>query len=226
MPIRRPESLSGRAHGHASLARRHCRVRIVGHLRNSRAPMATAASGQRFRPPVPTHRTRGLTIYLTFPITFITCDAMLPWLRLRPCRGCPSCPGSGWLHGRGSGKLAMPPGATRDARDGGGGPARRSGRALPATPRGTTAHPSSASRSPSALRTRTWSSTTARSRRLVDTACGDRTLVAVARRPDVPGSYYFLEGYNATVVPMLARTGDVDLANYREFVRDSVRDSP
>lgn len=65
-----------------------------------------------------------------------------------------------------------------------------------------------------------------RSRGLVDTACGNRTLVGVARRPDVPGSYYFLEGYNATVVPMLARTGDVDLANYREFVRDSVRDSP
>jgi hypothetical protein len=80
VPIRRPESLSGRAHGHASLAR-HCRVRVVGHLRNSRAPMATAASSQRFRPPVPTHRTRGLTIYLPFPITFTTCDAMLPWLR-------------------------------------------------------------------------------------------------------------------------------------------------
>jgi hypothetical protein len=44
----------------------------------------------------------------------------------------------------------------------------------------------------------------------VDTACGDRTLVAVVRRPNVPGSYYFLEGCNATVVPMLARPGDVD----------------
>lgn len=192
MPIRRPESLSGRAHGHASLARRHCRVRIVGHLRNSRAPMATAASGQRFRPPVPTHRTRGLTIYLTFPITFITCGAMLPWLRACGSVLVAAVPRVLGLGGCMGVAVALPPGATRDARDGGGGPARRrSGRALPATPRGTTAHPSSASRSPSALRTRTWSSTTARSRRrrsrgLVDTACGDRTLVAVARRPDVP----------------------------------------
>jgi hypothetical protein len=77
----------------------------------------------------------------------LRCHApMVAGLRLCPCRGSPSCPGSGWLHGRG----------------------------------------------------------------LVDTACGDRTLVAVVRRPNVPGSYYFLEGCNATVVPMLARPGDVD----------------
>lgn len=34
----------------------------------------------------------------------LRCHApMVAGLRLRPCRGCPSCPGSGWLHGRGSG---------------------------------------------------------------------------------------------------------------------------
>jgi hypothetical protein len=270
--------------------------------------MATAASSQRFRPPVPTHRTRGLTIYLTFPITFITCDAMLPWLRLRPCRGCPSTLVS-WVwvaawawqwHCH-----PVPPVTLATAaagRQGGGGlchPTRRGGVSI-ALPFGLVPdHATEAScgvigfqvlcsdgtpyigsyKSPYSLRIldifygnaslvvadvhkledfangngsachspRNNSSSklglpfsispanqnmvfydcaqppapaVRRSRGLVDTACGDRTLVAVARRPDVPGSYYFLEGCNATVVPMLARPGDVDPANYREFVRE------
>ncbi|CAD6232527.1 unnamed protein product [Miscanthus lutarioriparius] len=56
-------------------------------------------------------------------------------------------------------------------------------------------------------------------RGLVDTACGNRTLVGVAKRPDVPGSY-FMEGCNATVMPMLARSGEVNPANYKEFISE------
>ncbi|XP_066317258.1 uncharacterized protein [Miscanthus floridulus] len=56
-------------------------------------------------------------------------------------------------------------------------------------------------------------------RGLVDTACGNRTLVGVAKRPDVPGSY-FMEGCNATVVPMLARSGEVNPTNYEEFISE------
>ncbi|NP_001355004.1 LEAF RUST 10 DISEASE-RESISTANCE LOCUS RECEPTOR-LIKE PROTEIN KINASE-like 1.2 isoform 1 precursor [Zea mays] len=58
-----------------------------------------------------------------------------------------------------------------------------------------------------------------RSRGLVDTACGNRTLVGVARRPDVPGSYS-LEGCHATVVPVLVRSGQANPANYEELIRD------
>jgi len=56
-----------------------------------------------------------------------------------------------------------------------------------------------------------------KSRGLVDTTCGNRTLVGVTKGPDVPGSY-FLEGCSATVVPMLARPGEVNPANYKEFI--------
>ena len=59
-----------------------------------------------------------------------------------------------------------------------------------------------------------------RSRGLVDTACGNKTLVGVAKRPDVPGSY-FMEGCNATVVPTLVRSGQqANPANYKELVSD------
>jgi hypothetical protein len=54
-------------------------------------------------------------------------------------------------------------------------------------------------------------------RGLVDTACGNQTLVGVTKGPDVPGSY-FLEGCSATVVPMLARPGEANPANYKEFI--------
>ncbi|XP_021313711.1 LEAF RUST 10 DISEASE-RESISTANCE LOCUS RECEPTOR-LIKE PROTEIN KINASE-like 2.4 isoform X1 [Sorghum bicolor] len=57
------------------------------------------------------------------------------------------------------------------------------------------------------------------SRGLVDTACGNKTLVGVAKRPDVPGSY-FMEGCNATVVPMLVRSGEANPANYKELISD------
>ena len=56
-----------------------------------------------------------------------------------------------------------------------------------------------------------------KSRGLVNTTCGNRTLVGVTKGPDVPGSY-FLEGCSATVVPMLARPGEVNPANYTEFI--------
>jgi hypothetical protein len=53
----------------------------------------------------------------------------------------------------------------------------------------------------------------------VDTACGNQTLVGVTKGPDVPGSY-FLEDCIATVVPMLARSGEVNPANYMEIISD------
>ena len=56
-----------------------------------------------------------------------------------------------------------------------------------------------------------------KSRGLVDTTRGNRTLVSVTKGPDVPGSY-FLEGCSAAVVPMLARPGEVNPANYEEFI--------
>jgi len=57
------------------------------------------------------------------------------------------------------------------------------------------------------------------SRGLVDTACGNKTLVGITKGPDVSGSY-FLEGCNATVVPMLARSGEVNPANYMELISE------
>jgi hypothetical protein len=52
---------------------------------------------------------------------------------------------------------------------------------------------------------------------LVDTACGNKTLVGITKGPDVSDTY-FLEGCSATVVPMLARPGEVNPANYKEFI--------
>jgi hypothetical protein len=55
---------------------------------------------------------------------------------------------------------------------------------------------------------------------LVDTTCGNKTLVGVPKGPDVSGSY-FLEGCNATVVPMLVRSGQhANATNYKELIRD------
>ena len=39
---------------------------------------------------------------------------------------------------------------------------------------------------------------------------------------DDPGGYgsYFLEGCNATVVPVLARSGEANASNYKELISD------
>jgi hypothetical protein len=55
------------------------------------------------------------------------------------------------------------------------------------------------------------------SRALVDTTCGNKTLVGVPKGPDVSGSY-FLEGCNASVVPMLVRSGQTNPTNYKELI--------
>jgi hypothetical protein len=115
VPIRRPERLSG--------DRGRARSRVTGSplsRAHRRAPQEfPCADGDgrvqsKVSAPVPTHRTRGLTIYLPFPITFTTCGAMLPWLRLRPCRGA-ALPRVLGLDGCMAVAVALPPGATRDA---------------------------------------------------------------------------------------------------------------
>lgn len=59
---------------------------------------------------------------------------------------------------------------------------------------------------------------------LVEMSCGNRTFVRVAdrRSGDDSGGYgnYFMEGCNATVVPVLARSGEANASNYKELVRD------
>ena len=61
---------------------------------------------------------------------------------------------------------------------------------------------------------------------LVEMSCGNRTFARVADdRSDGdpgPGGYgsYFLEGCNATVVPVLARSGEANASNYKELISD------
>jgi len=59
---------------------------------------------------------------------------------------------------------------------------------------------------------------------LVEMSCGNRTFARVAddRSDGDPGGYgsYFLEGCNATVVPVLARSGEANASNYKELIRD------
>jgi len=61
---------------------------------------------------------------------------------------------------------------------------------------------------------------------LVEKSCGNRTFARVADdRSDGdpgPGGYgsYFLEGCNATIVPVLARSGEANASNYKELIRD------
>jgi len=59
---------------------------------------------------------------------------------------------------------------------------------------------------------------------LVEMSCGNRTFARVAadRSDDDRGGYggYFLEGCNATVVPVLARSGEANASNYKELIRD------
>ena len=65
-----------------------------------------------------------------------------------------------------------------------------------------------------------------RGKGLVEMSCGNRTFARVADdRSDGdpgPGGYgsYFLEGCNATVVPVLARSGEANASNYKELIRD------
>ncbi|WVZ72164.1 hypothetical protein U9M48_020669 [Paspalum notatum var. saurae] len=57
---------------------------------------------------------------------------------------------------------------------------------------------------------------------LVETVCGSDTFVRLAREPSnqSAGYYgsYFLEGCNATVVPVLGGHGNVDASNYKELI--------
>jgi len=61
---------------------------------------------------------------------------------------------------------------------------------------------------------------------LVEMSCGNRTFARVADdRSDGdpgPGGYgsYFLEGCNATIVPVLTRSGEANASNYKELIRD------
>ncbi|CAM0148368.1 unnamed protein product [Urochloa decumbens] len=57
---------------------------------------------------------------------------------------------------------------------------------------------------------------------LVETICRNNTYVSVAaeRSDDGHGSYFFLEGCNATVVPVLGRSGETIASNYKELIRD------
>ncbi|KAG2595822.1 hypothetical protein PVAP13_5KG100800 [Panicum virgatum] len=59
---------------------------------------------------------------------------------------------------------------------------------------------------------------------LAEMSCGNRTFARVAtdRSDDDRGGYggYFLEGCNATVVPVLARSGEANASNYKELISD------
>jgi len=65
-----------------------------------------------------------------------------------------------------------------------------------------------------------------RGKGLVEMSCGNRTFARVADdRSDGdpgPGGYgsYFLEGCNATIVPVLTRSGEANASNYKELITD------
>ncbi|KAL6848220.1 hypothetical protein ACP4OV_022348 [Aristida adscensionis] len=58
--------------------------------------------------------------------------------------------------------------------------------------------------------------------RLVPTACRNNTFVRVAERRDESGGYgsYFLEGCDATVVPVLGKHGEANASRYLELISD------
>ncbi|XP_062192507.1 LEAF RUST 10 DISEASE-RESISTANCE LOCUS RECEPTOR-LIKE PROTEIN KINASE-like 1.2 [Phragmites australis] len=60
---------------------------------------------------------------------------------------------------------------------------------------------------------------TAAGGRIVETICRNHTFVRVAERYDESGSY-FLKGCDATIVPVLARSGEANASNYEELISD------